>query len=122
MFRPALVICAALLAPALAQEAPISIYFAPCRDQRLNDAIIAALTQPPFILATKPTPGALDISIPDRIDTGHSPVSGTTWDFDVVFSRDGSPRGRSAQSCNENKMSDCTDQLVSDIKSAAGMP
>ena len=112
--------CVALLAPALAQDKPISIYFTPSTDQRLNDAITAVLTQPPFILATKPIPGALVIA-PSNLQIAHGRVSGTTWTFDVAFSRDGSPRGQSVQSCNESKISDCTDQLVSDVKSVAGM-
>jgi hypothetical protein len=122
MLRPliAAFCCAALPAPVFAQDKPISVYFQPSRDQRLNDAITAVLTQPPFILATKPVPGALVIA-PGNLDIARGRVSGTTWTFDVAFSRDGSSRGQSVQSCNESKISDCTDQLVADVKSAAGM-
>ena len=114
--------CVALAAPALAQDTPISVYFQPCRDQRLNDVITAALSQPPFVLATKPVPGALVVSIPGRLEVAHGRISGTTWSFDVVFTRDGDARGQSVQNCNESQVSDCTDQLVADVKSAAGMP
>ena len=124
MFRTliAATCCALLLAPAHAQDKPISVYFQPTRDFRLNDIIGTALTQPPFVLATKPTPGALVVSVPGRLEVEHGRISGTTWSFDVVFTQDGSPRGQSVQSCNENKMSDCTDQLAADVKSVAGMP
>jgi hypothetical protein len=37
-----------------------------------------------------------------------------------VFSRDGDSKGYSQESCNESQISDCTDQLLSDIRSAAG--
>ena len=106
----------------MAQDKPISVYFYPSRDFRLNDIIITALTQAPFVLATKPTPGALVVSIPGRLQVEHGRVRGTTWSFDVVFTRDGDARGESVQSCNESKISDCTDQLAADVKSAAGSP
>jgi len=125
MLRPliALLSCAALAAPgaAFAQDKPLSIYFTPCEDQRLNDAITAVLSQPPFVLAIRPTLGALIVSMPDKVLVQRGRVSGITWTFNVAFSRDGSPLGQSVQSCNESKISDCTDQLVSDIKSAAGV-
>jgi hypothetical protein len=118
----ALLSCAALLAPALAmaQDKPIDVFFRPCNVQQLNDAFVAALAQPGFLLDTKIAPTTLVVSIPDRVDVDHGKVSGTTWSYDVVFMRDGDPRGHSAESCNENKLSDCTDQLLSDIRSAAG--
>ncbi len=124
MVRPLIAVacCAVLLAPAFAQDKPISVYFKPTRDFRLNDVFTAALTQPPFVLATKPVPGALVVSIPGRLEVAHGRISGTTWSFDVVFTRDGDARGQSVQSCNESKVTDCTDQLVADVKSAAGMP
>lgn len=122
MFR-SVIIAVAILAPglALAQDKPLSVYFIPCRDQQLNDAITAALSSQGFIQVLKPTPGGLTVSIPDRIDVDRRKVSGTTWSFTVAFSRDGSSIGQSAESCNEHKLSDCTDQMISDIKSAAGM-
>ena len=108
-------------APAVAQDQPISVYFEPSRDQVLNDAITAALTQPPFVLHTQNRPGALVVAIPDRITTEHGKISGTTWTFTVTFSRNGDSLGQSVESCNEHNLTDCTDQLASDAKSAAGM-
>ena len=123
MFR-SFVIAAAILAPglALAQDKPITVYFQPCKDQQLNDAITAALSAPGFVQVLKPGPGVLMVSIPDRIDVDRGRISGTTWSFTVAFSRDGSSLGQSAEGCNEHKLSDCTDQLVLDVKSAAGAP
>jgi len=123
MFR-SFVIAAAILAPglALAQDKPITVYFQPCKDQQLNDAITAALSAPGFVQVLKPGPGVLIVSIPDRIDVDRGRISGTTWSFTVAFSRDGSSLGQSAEGCNEHKLSDCTDQLVLDVKSAAGAP
>src|SRR5579863_3583741 len=113
---------ASLLFPsdaASAQDRPIPVYFEACNDQQLNDAIAVALTQPPFLLLTKRTPSALMITIPDQVIVDHK-TSGTSWTFTVAFSRDGDSLGQSVESCGESKLTDCTDQLVSDVKSAAG--
>jgi len=105
----------------LAQDRPVTLYFEPCDIQSLNDAITAALTQPPFLLLTTNAPNALVIAIPDHVAADHLKVSGTVWTFTVAFSRNGDSLGHSVESCNEHKLSDCTDQLVSDVKSAAGI-
>ncbi|HEX4028054.1 MAG TPA: hypothetical protein VHX18_10565 [Rhizomicrobium sp.] len=105
----------------MAQQQPVSVFFEPCNDQQLNDAIAAALTQPPFVLQTRNMSGALVVAIPDRITVDHLKVSGITWTFTVVFSRNGDQLGQSVETCNEHRLSDCTDQLASDAKSAAGM-
>jgi len=112
----------AILTPglALAQDKPITVYFEPCKDQQLNDAITVALSAQGFVQVLKPGPGVLIVSIPDRIEVDRGRISGTTWSFTVAFSRDGSSLGQSAEGCNEKKLSDCTDQLLLDIKSAAG--
>ena len=109
------------LAPAFGQDQPISVYFEPSREQLLNNAITAALTRPPFVLHTERRPGALIVAIPDRITTDNGKISGTTWTFTVAFSRDGDQLGQSVESCNEHKLSECADQLASDVKSAAGI-
>jgi hypothetical protein len=118
----ALLTCTVLLAPTLcaAQDKPVSVFFQPCDVQRLNDAITAALSEPPFLLATRITPGALVVSVPDKVEVARGQVSGTTWTFNAVFSRDGDPLGHSVESCGQAKLSDCTDQLLADIRSAAG--
>jgi hypothetical protein len=118
----ALLSCASILVPtiAMAQDKPIEVYFRPCDVQQLNDAIAAALSQPPFLLHTSVTPTTLVVSIPDKVEVEHGKISGTTWTFNAVFSRDGDARGYSRESCNETKLSDCTDQLQSDVRSAAG--
>lgn len=119
---PVLLVTSLLICgPALAQDKPIPVYFEPSREQPLNDAIAAALTQPPFVLHARIVPGALVVTVPDGVDIEHRNVSGTTWSFTVLFSRDGTSLGQSVESCNEQKLTDCTDQLVSDVKSAAGM-
>lgn len=114
----------AILAPglALAQDKPITVYFEPCKDQQLNNAIALALSGPGFVQVLRPGPGVLIVSIPDKIEVDRGRISGTTWSFTVTFSRDGASLGQSAEGCNEHKLSDCTDQLVSDVKSAAGAP
>jgi hypothetical protein len=119
---------AAILAPtlasslALAQDKPISIFFRPCDVQQLNDAITAAMTSQGFVQVMKPGPDVLTVAIPDKVEAKKGRVSGTTWSFNVVFSRDGSALGHAEESCTDSKITDCTDQLMSDIKSAAGAP
>jgi hypothetical protein len=104
----------------LAQEPAIPAYFEPSRNPQLNNAITAALAQPPFALHTQSRPGALVMAIPDRISVERT-TNGSTWTFTVTFTRDGVSLGQSVESCNEHELSVCTAQLVSDAKSAAGM-
>ena len=109
-------------APAQAQGPVINVYFEPLRGGEyapLNKAIQAALSQPPLQLAAKPFAGALVVTVPDRVDVSHKKVSGTAYSFTVAFSRDGSSLGHSQQSCTSDKLSDCTEQLVLDVKSVA---
>ena len=120
---PHLVLAATLLFrpnAAFAQDRPLSVYFEACEVQQLNNAIAAALTQPPFLLQTRNMPGALVVTIPDKVTVDRW-RSGTIWTFTVAFRRNGDSLGQSVEICNENKLSECTDQLVSDVKSAAGM-
>jgi len=108
--------------PALAQDPVITVYFEPLRGGEytpLNKAIQAALSQPPLQLAAKPFAGALVVTVPDKVDVSHKKVSGTAYSFTVAFSRDGSSLGHSQQSCTSDKLSDCTEQLVLDVKSVA---
>ncbi len=124
MSRPTHLLAAGalLLVPdaACAQDRTISVYFEACEVQQLNDAIAAALTKPPFQLLTAMTPGALVVTVPDRITVEHM-TSGTTWTFTVAFRRNGDPLGQSVECCEVKKLSDCTDQIASDVKAAAGM-
>jgi hypothetical protein len=114
---------AALLMPglAIAQDHTLMVFFQGSDVKQLNDAIMDALSQPPFLFTPKITPTTLVISIPDRVDVSHGKVSGTEWSFTAVFMRDGDSLGHSEEDCNENALADCTAQLTSDIKTAAGM-
>jgi hypothetical protein len=118
-----LISCALALAPqaGLAQDQPVPVYFEPSKEPLLNKAIMAALAQAPFAPEVRYTPGALVVAIPDKIAVEHLKVSGTTWTFTVTFSRNGDSLGQSVETCNVNRLSDCTDQLASDARSAAGM-
>ena len=101
----------------------INVYFQPLQDGELtllNKAIQAALSQPPLQLAGKPFAGVVVITVDGKVEVTHRKVSGTYYDFTVAFTRDGSSLGQSAQSCTAEKLSDCTDQLVQDVKSVAG--
>jgi hypothetical protein len=105
-----------------AQDQPVPVYFEPLKGwefARLNKAIQDALSQPPLQLETKPGSRALIVSVPDRVEVEKKQISGTFYSFTVSFSRDGSALGHSEQSCNAAKLSDCTDQIVLDVKTAA---
>jgi hypothetical protein len=107
---------------AQAQEQPISVYFEPLKGTDLtplNNAIKAALSQPPFRLEMKPGPQTIVISAPDQVEITKKRVSGAVYSFTVEFSRDRSSLGRSQQACGNEALSECTDQIVLDVKTVA---
>src|ERR1700743_2068150 len=106
-----------------AQDGGINVYFDPCRDSNLvalEKAIHAALSKPPLQLAGKPFAGVI-VVVPSKVEVTHKKVSGTYYDFSVTFTRDGNALGETAQSCNDEALSECTDQLVQDIRSVAAV-
>ncbi len=126
MIRRIAVILACTLWPAIVQaqdrDQPVSVYFEPLKGEeftRLNKAIAEALSRPPLRLATKPDARTLNVTVPDKVEVDHKRISGTYYSFMVSFSRNGDSLGRSQQNCGENTLSDCTDQLVLDVESAA---
>ena len=109
---------------AAAQDQVINVYFRPPPGADLvllNKAIQSALSQPPLQLVGTPFAGVLVVAVSGKVEVTHKRVSGTYFDFSVTFTRDGSSLGESAQSCKEDTLSECTDQLVQDIKSVAGI-
>ena len=118
----ALLVCALWPATARAQDQLIAVYFVPLPGGefvRLNKAVQDALSQPPLQLTEKPGPHVLLVAIPDKVEVTHKQVSGTYYSFAVAFSRDGASLGQSQQDCSADQLSDCTDQIVLDAKSAA---
>ena len=110
------------IAQAQDESQPISVSFEPIKGGQfssLNQSIQAALSQPPLQFQAKPGPHTLIVSVPDKVEVENKKVSGTLYSFTVFFSRDGSALGQSQQSCNAAKLSDCTDQMVLDVKTAA---
>jgi hypothetical protein len=120
---PILSMSAILLLPglAVAQDRTLMVFFQASNEKRLDNAIMDALSQPPFLFTPKITPTTVVVSIPDRVSVTHGQVSGTEWSFTAVFLRNGDTLGHSEEDCNEYKLADCTAQLASDIKTAAGM-
>jgi hypothetical protein len=111
-------------AAAQGQDEVINVYFQPLQGSDLtllNKAIQTALSQPPLQLAGKPFAGVLVIAVSGKVEETHKRVSSTYFDFTVTFTRDGSSLGESAQSCKEDALSECTDQLVQDVKSVAAV-
>src|SRR5690349_18166203 len=90
----------ALFGGALAAQTPdqvINVYFEPLQGGEftpLNKAIQAALSQPPLQLAGKPFAGVVVIRVDGKVEVTHRKVSGTSYDFTVAFTRDGSALGQ----------------------------
>jgi hypothetical protein len=95
------------------------VYFEPLQGgefTRLNKAILDALSQPPLRLETRPSAQAVMISVPGKVDVK---VSGASYSFTIVFSRDGRSLGESQQNCAADTLSDCADQIALDATTAA---
>ena len=110
-----------LTCKASSQDASISIYITSSLIKKLDnvylvDAMRAAFSQSPFKLETKPSDGALTIT-----DASLPGANQRKINFAVAFFRNGSHIGDSVETCEYTKVSDCTDQLVLDAKSASGM-
>ena len=107
---------------AQAQEQPVSVYFEPLKGgdlTRLNNAIQEALSQPPFRLEMRPTAQTIIVSAPSRVDIERKKVSGKFYSFTITFTRGGSSLGQSQLACGDETLSECTDQIVLDVKSVA---
>ena len=116
-----------LPATARAQQQPIKLDLGPLlstfhhrnwydlyHTNNLADAVQAALQQAPFQSAAGPGPDVLTLSMPDEVKKERE-----EYVFTVVFSRDGAKLGEAVESCSIKKLTDCTDQLVLDTKTAA---
>jgi hypothetical protein len=124
MIRRIVLSAALSLLPCLAQgqEQPISVYFDPLKGgefARLNQAIQEALSQPPLRLEAKPSPQTIVISAPAKVEVVRKKVSGIFYGFTLEFSRDRSSLGQSQQNCGDDTLSECTDQIVLDVKTVA---
>jgi hypothetical protein len=124
MIRRIAVIAALSLWPccAQAQDPVIPVYFEPLKGgefTRLNKAILDSLSQPPLRLETRPSAQAVMVAVPGKVDVEHKKVSGASYSFTIVFSRDGRSLGESQQNCAVDTLSDCADQIALDAKTAA---
>jgi hypothetical protein len=123
-----LIFAACLLLPGAAwpQDAPIKVDLAPllaslqrkdwfgASNTPLAGAIQAAFSNAPFQSAPGPGPDVLTLSAPDGVKKDRDDFL-----FTVVFSRDGDRLGEAVESCPMTKLTDCTNQLVLDTKTAA---
>lgn len=119
-------VCLILPMAAWSQDAPVKVDLRPLlaslhhrdwvgnRDNTLPDAVQAAFSQKQFQLAAGPGPDVLTLSAPDGVKKDKEDFL-----FTVVFSRDGDRLGEAVESCPIKKLTDCTDQLVLDVKTAA---
>src|SRR5579872_5498296 len=127
--KPALAFVMVLILPATAwsEEPPIKVDLAPLlstfrhrnwydlyHTSNLADAVLAAFQQAPFQSAPGPGPDVLTLSLADEVKKEKE-----EYVFTVVFSKDGAKLGEAVESCPIKKLTDCTDQLVLDAKTAA---
>jgi hypothetical protein len=110
-----------LTAPALAQSAPVPVFFAydgPGANRWLVDnALHAAMNRPEMLLAAKRDTKVLEITVVGKVirDAGEDSKG---FSFTLGFYRGGERLGEASEYCRTDKLSDCADQLVSDITSA----
>jgi hypothetical protein len=125
----ALVLVTFLILPVAAwsQDTPIKIDLAPLLstlshgnwydlhdDKNLVDAVRAALLQAPFQSAPSPGADVLTLAAPGGVKTEKQ-----EYLFTVVFFREDIRLGEALESCPIKKLTECTDQLVLDTKTAA---
>lgn len=110
-----------LTVPALAQSAPVRVYFAydgPGANRRLvDDAMRVALDRPEMLAAAKRDDKMLEITVVGKVTRDNGEDS-KGFSFTLGFYRDGGRLGEASEYCRTDKLSDCADQLVSDITSA----
>lgn len=112
---------------AWSQDVPIKIDSAPLlsvldhrnwydlhNDTHLADAVRAALSRAPFQSVPGPAADVLTLSLSDRVRTENK-----EYIFTVVFMRDGEKLGEAVETCPVTKLTDCTNQLILDAKTAA---
>ncbi len=108
-------------APAFAQSAPVVVYFAydgPGANRWLVDtALHAALDRPELLPAAKRDAKLLEITVLGKVsrDVGEDSKG---FSFMLGFYRGGARLGEASEYCRTDKLSDCADQLVSDITNA----
>jgi hypothetical protein len=83
-------------------------------NELLSNALKAALSAEPLVLEKKYSNGVLMIT-----ETDKPRFRRNGFEFSVSFFRDGGHLGDSIESCAANKISDCSDQLVLDVKAAS---
>ena len=107
--------------PALAQPGPAAVFFAfdgPGANRRLVDnAMHAALERPELTPAATRDARVLEVVLVGRVtrDTG---ADSTGFGFALGFYRGGERLGEAEEHCRTDRLSECADQLVSDITSA----
>jgi len=110
-----------LTVPALAQSAPVPVFFAydsPGANRWLVDnAMHAVLERAELLPAAKRDAKVLEVTVVGKI-TRDSGADSKGFTFTLGFYRGGERLGEASEYCRTDKLSDCTDQLVSDITSA----
>lgn len=116
-----LLVLALLAMPAMAQAAPVTVYYAfggAVSGGWLVDQVMHnVLARPEFVAAAKRDPRVLEVSVMGKVtrDPGENAKG---FQFLMGFWRDGTKLGESVESCRTDKVADCADQLAADITSA----
>ena len=115
---------ALLAAPAMAQSAPVTVYYVfngpNTGAWQVDQVMHAVLARPEFLSATKRDPRVLEVTILGKIDRDPGENS-KGYQFSLAYWRAGEKLGESVEACRTDKVTDCADQLASDITSAAAI-
>jgi len=112
-----------LVQNAWAQDAPIAVTYRHEKSFRpvaMDAAIDAALAMPGFAPQQTPGPNTLVLTTPDGWSYTE-PRKKDHVQFRLVFTRNGDKIGESEEVCTAHQPYDCTQQIASDIKSAAAI-
>ena len=107
--------------PVVAQPTPVTVFYAydqPGANRWLVDNTMhVILERQDFLVAAKRDPKLLEISVEGKVtrDPGDNSKG---FSFTLGFYRAGEKLGEAAEYCKVDNLSDCSDQLASDIVSA----
>lgn len=110
-----------LSVPALAQSPGVPVFFAydgqGANRWLVDNAMRAVMARPELLEAARRDAKVLEITVEGKV-TRDAGDDSKGYSFTLGFYRGGERLGEASEYCRTDKMSDCADQLVSDITSA----
>jgi hypothetical protein len=124
MIKTVLALSLAVILPVSAQSVPIAVFYAYDRSGMdrwsIDKAMHAVLGRPEFVEAARRDTHVLEVTVSGQVqpDKGNDPKGFT---FTLAFWRGGAKLGESVEYCVVKQMTDCLDQIATDIASADGI-